>query len=231
MTYPLKSHSILGFPGGSVGKESICNVGDPGSIPGWGRSLGEGNGNSLQYSCLENFIDRGAWRATVYRVAKSWTQLSVWVYIYISLLLHFHNCKWVTKAGLSDWARNPWVITVGMSEVSIVSEVTSLALSCVPDSDLHIFFPKAISYFKTILPESVLTLSSSNPGSSLFLLNFAWKLGSLFWSSCLLVCTFHIQGEEAGGTFSVLSGSPLSLKTESESEVAQSCPTLRPHGL
>ena len=71
VTYPLKSHSILGFPGGSVGKESICNAGDPGWIPGWGRSLGEGNGNSLQYSGLENLIDRGAWRATVHRVAKS----------------------------------------------------------------------------------------------------------------------------------------------------------------
>ena len=51
----------LGFPGGSDGKESACNAGDPGSIPGSGRSLGEGNGNPLQYSCLENPMDRGAW--------------------------------------------------------------------------------------------------------------------------------------------------------------------------
>ena len=50
-----------GFPGDSVGKESTCNTGDPGSIPGWGRSLGEGNGNPLQYSWLENLMDRGAW--------------------------------------------------------------------------------------------------------------------------------------------------------------------------
>ena len=48
----------LGFPGGSDGKESACNVGDPGLIPGSGRSPGEGNGNPLQYSCLENFMDR-----------------------------------------------------------------------------------------------------------------------------------------------------------------------------
>ena len=66
----------LGFPGGSDGKESACNTGDPGSIPGSGRSLGEGNGNPLQYSCLENSMDRGAWWATLHGVAKSWTRLS-----------------------------------------------------------------------------------------------------------------------------------------------------------
>ena len=49
------------FPGGSLGKESAYNVGDPGSIPGWGRFLGDGIGNPLQYSCLENSRDRGAW--------------------------------------------------------------------------------------------------------------------------------------------------------------------------
>ena len=49
------------FPGGSISKESACNAGDPGSIPGWGRSPGEGNGNPLQYSCLKNPMDRGAW--------------------------------------------------------------------------------------------------------------------------------------------------------------------------
>ena len=51
----------LGFPGGLEGKESACNGGDPGSIPGSGRSPGEGNGNPLQNSCLENSKDRGAW--------------------------------------------------------------------------------------------------------------------------------------------------------------------------
>ena len=56
--------------GGSDGKASVYNAGDPGSIPGSGRSLGEGNGNSLQHSCLENPMDRGAWLATVHGVAK-----------------------------------------------------------------------------------------------------------------------------------------------------------------
>ena len=55
------------FSGGSDGKESVCNVGDQSLIPGSGRSLGEGNGNPLQYSCLENPKNRGAWWATVHR--------------------------------------------------------------------------------------------------------------------------------------------------------------------
>ena len=61
---------IRGFPGGSDGKESACNAGDLGSIPGLGRSPGEGNCYPLQYFCLENPMDRGAWRATVHGVAR-----------------------------------------------------------------------------------------------------------------------------------------------------------------
>ena len=61
------------FPGGSEVKASASNAGDLGSIPGSGRSPGEGNGNPLQYSCLENPMDRGAWWATVHGVAKSQT--------------------------------------------------------------------------------------------------------------------------------------------------------------
>ena len=66
----------MGFPGGSDGKETACNAGDLGSIPGSGRPPGEGNGNPLQYPCLENPMDRGAWWAAVPGVTKSWTQLS-----------------------------------------------------------------------------------------------------------------------------------------------------------
>ena len=64
------------LPGGSVGKESACNVGDLGSIPGSGRSPEEGNGNPLWYSCLENSMDKGAWWAAVHGVIKSGTRLS-----------------------------------------------------------------------------------------------------------------------------------------------------------
>ena len=64
------------FIEGEDGKESACLAGDPGLFPGSGRSPGEGNGSLLQYSCLENSMDRGAWRAAVQGVAKSQTQLS-----------------------------------------------------------------------------------------------------------------------------------------------------------
>ena len=61
----------MGFPGGSQGKESAYNAGDPGLVPGLGRFPGEGNGYPLQYSCLENPMDRGAWEAADHRVSKS----------------------------------------------------------------------------------------------------------------------------------------------------------------
>ena len=62
MNYNLPSNLIGGFPGGSVGKESACNAGDPGLIPGLGRSPGEGIGSPLLYSCLENSMGRGSWQ-------------------------------------------------------------------------------------------------------------------------------------------------------------------------
>jgi len=64
------------FSGGADSKESVYNAGDPGSLPGSKRSPGIGNGNSLQYSCLANSMNRGACWSTVHGVAKSWTQLS-----------------------------------------------------------------------------------------------------------------------------------------------------------
>ena len=74
---------IKGFPSGSDGKESACNGGDLGLIPGLGRSPGEGNGYPLQYSGLENSMDRGGWQTTAHGVAKSQTQLS-------DFHFHFH---------------------------------------------------------------------------------------------------------------------------------------------
>ena len=64
---------LLGFPGGSEGKKFTCSAGDSGLIPGSGRSPGGGNGNPLQYSYLENPMDRGAWWAAAHGVAQSWT--------------------------------------------------------------------------------------------------------------------------------------------------------------
>ena len=75
--YKLTMRTLLySFAGGSDDKEFACNSGGPVSIPGSRRSLVEGNGNPLQYSCLENSMDRGAWRATVHRITKSRTRLT-----------------------------------------------------------------------------------------------------------------------------------------------------------
>ena len=73
---PTSLYLLLGFLCVSDGKESACNAGDLGLIPGSGRSPEEGNGYPLQYSHLENSMDRGAWQATVHGVTKSWTQPS-----------------------------------------------------------------------------------------------------------------------------------------------------------
>ena len=71
--FPGEGIGFLGFPGGSNGKESACSMGDLGLSPGLGRSPGEGNGYPLQYSGLENSMDRGAWQATVHGVSNRWT--------------------------------------------------------------------------------------------------------------------------------------------------------------
>ena len=70
------------FPGGSDSKVSVYNAGDPGLIPGSGRSPGEGNGTPLQYYCLENPVDREAWQATVHGVTKTWTQLNEFTFTF-----------------------------------------------------------------------------------------------------------------------------------------------------
>ena len=89
----LENKLDMGFPGGSDGKKSVCNVENPGSIPGSGWSHGEWNGHPLQYSCLENSMDRGAWQAVqsmgLQRVRHDWeTKLS---------LFPFHTKQTKTK--------------------------------------------------------------------------------------------------------------------------------------
>ena len=83
MKYHLTHVRIGGFPGGSEVKASACNAGDLGSIPGSRRSPGEGNGNPLQCSCLENPMDGGAWWATVHGIAKSRTRLSDFTFTFL----------------------------------------------------------------------------------------------------------------------------------------------------
>ena len=85
---------FLRIPGSSDGKVSACNAGDPGSIPGLGRSPGEGNGHPLQHSCLENSMDGEAWWATVHGVAKSRTRLSDFTFTLRNLL----TIKWLESS-------------------------------------------------------------------------------------------------------------------------------------
>ena len=105
---------IYGFPGGSVVKNLSANAEDPGLILGSGRSPEEGNGNPLQYSCLENPIDRGAWWATVHGVTKIWTQLSVHFFIYIYLLcchiFAFDRSKNIYEKKKGTLCSNIWLI-------------------------------------------------------------------------------------------------------------------------
>ena len=107
----------MGFPGGSEVKVPACNAGDLGLIPGSERFPGEGNGNSLQYSCLENPRDRGVWWATVHGVAKSPTQLSdftftfkatMWLCLVAQLVKNLPTMRetWVRSLGWEDTLEN-----------------------------------------------------------------------------------------------------------------------------
>ena len=82
---------VPGLPCGLDGKASACNVGDPGSIPGSGRPPGEGNGNPLQYPCLENPMDGETWKATVHGVTKRQTRLSNLTFTFTVCLGVQHN--------------------------------------------------------------------------------------------------------------------------------------------
>ena len=97
---------LICFPGGSDSKASAYNTGDLGSIPGSGRSPGEGNGKPLQYSCMENPMDRGAWRATGHGVTKSQTRLNDFTHS----LLHFLHCKRLFYC----WATGEAHVVVGL---------------------------------------------------------------------------------------------------------------------
>ena len=90
----LSLFTLQGFPGGSGGKDSACNVGDPGSILGLRRFPGEGNGKPFWYSCLENPMDGGAWKATVHGVAKNQTRLSDFTIPSFCTKIRCFSCHW-----------------------------------------------------------------------------------------------------------------------------------------
>ena len=108
--------------GGSEVKAPACNAGYLGSIPGLGRSPGEGNGNPLQYSCLENPMDGGAWWATVHGVTKSWTRLSDFT---LKAYIKKAECRGIDAFELWCWRRLfrvPW--TARRSNQSILKEIS-----------------------------------------------------------------------------------------------------------
>ena len=106
--------STSGFPGGSDHKASAYSARDPGSIPGLGRSPGEGNGNPFQYSRLENPMDRGVWWAIVHEVAKSWTWLSNFTSLHVLLCLSLKCfCHETSRIWASLSPKTRCVISVG----------------------------------------------------------------------------------------------------------------------
>ena len=129
------------FPGGSDGKESACIAGDLGLIPGSGRSPEEGNGNPLQYSCLENPMDKEAWRATVHSVAKSWTQLSNFTF-FLSFFLYWLNRE---ESGQLEDRNGSEIFTMYICVSVCVSQYISTYLSD-HDTCLKIVFKKSMIF-------------------------------------------------------------------------------------
>ena len=132
---------VLTVTGGSEfwasGKESACNAGDAGLIPGSGRSPGGGHGYPLQYSCLENPMDRRAWQATVHRVANSWTQLRR------PSMLSWGFMPWACKI-LVPW---PGIepLTLAFKAQSLNSWITQEVAS--PSTRTHLFVFFAVEFF------------------------------------------------------------------------------------
>ena len=106
------------FAGGSDSKASDYNAGDLGSIPGLGRSPGEGNGNPLQYSCLENIMDGGAWQATIHGVTKSWIPLSDFTSLSLGQLLELNYSLDVFQLESPGSAYQTWNVKSGIKAVS-----------------------------------------------------------------------------------------------------------------
>ena len=129
-------YASTGFSGGSDGQKSACNVGDLGSVTGLGRSSGERNGNSRQYSVLENSLDRETWRATVHGVTKNWTRLSNQhthmdedvVFVYKGILLFFSGTV------VSDSATPRTAACQGLPVSDHLPEFAQVHVHCISDA-------------------------------------------------------------------------------------------------
>ena len=157
---------FLDFPGGSEVKASASNAGDLGLIPGSGRSPGEGNGNPLQYSCLENPMDWGAWWAAVHGVTKSRTRLSDFTLLYISrhfkrFLLSF-SIKHITGIPYNPQAQG--IVerthhTLKLLMIIIKGGYTGTLLSSLSRADFTRFQHKVISKPVTIVNTALFVLN------------------------------------------------------------------------
>ena len=151
------------FPGGSDSKESACNAGDLGSIPGSGRSPGKRNGNPLQYSCLENSMDKGASWAAVYaksqnnRVTNNFT------------FTHFHLCNYLYEN--RSWVASP-CYSLGESWAKTVTRYTKFLPTCSLDSVLFIAPTKLksslllLSFAPTLYPKATMLKFALRPDGS-----------------------------------------------------------------
>ena len=147
-------YTYWGFPGSSDGKASAYNAGDPGSIPWSGRPPGEGNGNPLQCSCLENSMDRGAWGATVHGVAKRWTWLSDFTFTFTSIhMIKQHgivnvasvSVSWFWSCMVTQDARAGRNCVKGIWGFSVLSLQFPMNLNLFQDEKLKICFFRDLS--------------------------------------------------------------------------------------
>ena len=139
----------MGFPGGSVVKNQPSNAEEVALTPGSGRSPEEGNGNPLQYSCMENPMDRGAWRTTVHGVTKNQTQLSNWALYYVCIYTseppgkHIYLHKWASWKHC--WPRLfstlpfPWTALMKCSSVPVARSHSIDLCMCVYVCILYIY--------------------------------------------------------------------------------------------
>ena len=141
-------YTYWGFPGSWDNKASAWNGGDPGLIPGSGRSPGEGNGNPLQCSCLENPMDRGAWGATVHGVAKRWTWLSGFTFTFTSI----HTIKQHGKKNNQHGTVHVASVSVSWFWSCVVTQDACAGRNCVEGtwgfSVLSLQFPMNLNFFQ-----------------------------------------------------------------------------------
>ena len=206
----------MGFPDDSCGKESACNAGDSGLIPGSGRSPGRGNGSPLQYSCLENSTDRGAWRDTVHGVAKELdtTELALSRIHWVEGLLNFRKIAFLLWRRRSSWSSR-----VQIDPLGVIRHCPSFGKA--PPRPLfsgrvrsaqawicYNVFPALL-----LLSVSISRLSSSPPGLGahwgrrLSLVHCSWSLVGIEWMRIpfmdreQLRLDSHVRVREAGNVF------------------------------